>query len=779
MSVAPVAADHAPLAAGWTAWRWVCLRGAGFPISSVLQLADAECAAAADRALAQGRAGEAAARAVYDRGLARTSDLLRQIAAEPRFREAVLWQNRAMVRAGVDVLARRSSHARDSETRKLERKVAGYLQRYCAKNDTIGFFGPVGWALLTDAREPMVVRPGAQLLGSRQVYFEYWAMDALAQRLAKDPELKPYLRPRRMPTVRVEGNRLHVPIERSSEVPLEFARLLASCDGRLSARELATALLADPELELDGEAEVFDLLGQLVDRRLATWTLEVPPFGVNPEELLRRELSSLEETPARARALAALDELDRARAAVAACAGDPARLDPALGQMEATFARLTGAPATRRAGEIYAARSCLYEDCRRDVEVIIGRDAIERLGRPLKLVLDSARWFTYTIGNRYRVELEAIYRRLCAERGASTIDYTRFFEQAAPQFAAHQDDAPPLVRQTADELHARWSELLALDLEASRVSRGAEALEERARALFAAPHPGWPAARQQSPDLLIAANDLDAIARQDFTWVLGELHAGLNTIWLHSFLAQHPDPAELIGLQARDLPMQLVSSVLPRERYNRSQSNISLAHNRLDVETSSERSWRPREQVLQLGELIVGERDGRVFVGSRDGRSCLDPLVFFEQHILLASATHFTPLPRVRHRPRVTIDGLVLAREQWTFTATELAASREKDPFRRYLALRRWAGACGLPRFLFVKVAEERKPVYVDLDSPIYVECLAKLLGRTRAATVTEMLPRPDQAWLTDAENNRYACELRMVAVDEQPWRTEGAGPRP
>jgi hypothetical protein len=31
---------------------------------------------------------------------------------------------------------------------------------------------------------------------------------------------------------------------------------------------------------------------------------------------------------------------------------------------------------------------------------------------------------------------------------------------------------------------------------------------------------------------------------------------------------------------------------------------------------------------------------------------------------------------------------------------------------------------------------------------------------------VSEMLPTPEQIWLTDAENNRYTNELRIVVVD-------------
>jgi hypothetical protein len=60
----------------------------------------------------------------------------------------------------------------------------------------------------------------------------------------------------------------------------------------------------------------------------------------------------------------------------------------------------------------------------------------------------------------------------------------------------------------------------------------------------------------------------------------------------------------------------------------------------------------------------------------------------------------------------------------------------------------------------------------VDFDSPLSVEVLARTVRQAAATapgevvTVTEMLPTPDQMWLTDADGRRCASELRFVAVD-------------
>ncbi|MEV8156229.1 hypothetical protein AB0R11_27515, partial [Streptomyces fradiae] len=87
-----------------------------------------------------------------------------------------------------------------------------------------------------------------------------------------------------------------------------------------------------------------------------------------------------------------------------------------------------------------------------------------------------------------------------------------------------------------------------------------------------------------------------------------------------------------------------------------------------------------------------------------------------------------------------------------------------------------------LPRFVFVVSPTEPRPFYVDFDSPVYVNIFAKAarrLARQDAGArlvVSEMLPTPEQAWLTDDEGRTYTSELRFVAVDQTAGAGEPAG---
>ena len=76
---------------------------------------------------------------------------------------------------------------------------------------------------------------------------------------------------------------------------------------------------------------------------------------------------------------------------------------------------------------------------------------------------------------------------------------------------------------------------------------------------------------------------------------------------------------------------------------------------------------------------------------------------------------------------------------------------------------------------MFCRFTGEIKPIYADLTSLASIDLLARSVRRSRRkgrrrreAHVVEMLPALDQAWLTDAQGQRYASELRMVAVDQK-----------
>src|SRR5262249_13213564 len=139
-----------------------------------------EIAAGLKAALQQVEIERAEFHRTFSRLAGRTSEVVREIAGSPRFREAVTWQNPTAVKTALDSLLRQPLNGAPPSSRQKQHEelVASYWQRYCIKNDTIGFFGPVGWARYASEVQHLEVRAHEPLVRARKTYWEAWAMEA-------------------------------------------------------------------------------------------------------------------------------------------------------------------------------------------------------------------------------------------------------------------------------------------------------------------------------------------------------------------------------------------------------------------------------------------------------------------------------------------------------------------------------------------------------------------------------------------------------------------------
>jgi hypothetical protein len=312
---------------------------------------------------------------------------------------------------------------------------------------------------------------------------------------------------------------------------------------------------------------------------------------------------------------------------------------------------------------------------------------VGRLGPPLALLLQSARWYTYSVASRYRALLTENFQALRAD-GRSEVDYVRFWDRVAPNFGDRGAETPAIVKEVSLELRRHWSELLlGADAGEKRVQRRSSELHDRVMELFRAPHPGWPAARHHSPDIMVAAAGPDAARRGEYLLVLGELHVAVNGLLTPMALIHQADPSELLRARDLDFPEPSISPVEATAQATRV-DNFSLAARDVHVELASGKSWRPKAQVIGVNELVVAEVDGKLVVRTRDGRQSFDIINFFAPYLTYASFGHFALIAPAKHSPRVTIDDLVVRREQWQFTPQELDFAAVEGGADRFLGLR-------------------------------------------------------------------------------------------
>jgi hypothetical protein len=331
------------------------------------------------------------------------------------------------------------------------------------------------------------------------------------------------------------------------------------------------------------------------------------------------------------------------------------------------------------------------------------------------------------------------------------------------------------LREIEKLFRRKWDEILSIGQQDSTVHFKSHDLKERVEQLFPELGPGYYPVRYFCPDLMLAAEDSEAVRRDDLLYVLGEVHAGKNTLCHAALVEQHPNLQDLVQATQWDL----------------ASSCFKILNSQADQTTTvrtSEGVLRPKDYFLAttpdavaprgcdshpISGLVLNERDAAIEVVSlADGRR-FHILEAFSDLLFAFVMNKASWIPPLRHAPRVLIDKLVIHRETWRFRKDELDFAMKKDEASRFLGARRWMKSHGLPQKTFVKSALEVKPFYVDLESPVLVEILCRAIRRMNSSDAegeelifSEMLPGPQQLWLQDAKGASYTSELRFAIVD-------------
>ncbi len=747
-----------PLPGGFHLWSQGALRSAGFPIGGLLELGDASYAAAVDRWLDDpGDSTRQALDAAVARGAARQAELLSRIARRADFLEAVTWQNPDLVEPMIVGLGQMGPDAPNNQRlRKRQRIVAKYWARYCAKNETIGFFGPVSWFDFRSDGEPLRMKPGPALVSRGELFLEPWAVDALAASLSSDPEVRPWIAPRRHPTVYLSGARA-----RTQAGPVELdadeVRLLALVDGRRSARVIAAEYGSEP-------ATVYEELDRLAAKGLLLWDLE-PPMVQHAERELRKRLAVIGDAGVRNRATGVLDRLEAARDALAGYqdAEDLRRLNA---QLEHEFTELTGVDPARRPGQVYGGRRLTYVECARDLALSFGPQVLESCADPLSLLLTSARWFAHEAAQRLRAVLSEAFDAM----GTEAVGFNELVLSCADRiFVPGNRPLDHLIKEFA----AHWRAILGMDTDAHVTTHTSHTLRGQVEERFAGAYPSWAYARIHSIDMLIAARGAQEFARGEFQPVIGEIHVAYCPFETPVFGWAHPDTEELRAMLTTAIPDGRVM-LSPVKSYPRVVA-------RTYPWLNDARDWRlcvspypPRgfDRQLPLSGLEARRDGDKLVVGLPGAAEQFDVADIHGARMMFDIMDVLKEVVRGHdHTPRVVVDNLVVFRETWSFPIAELDwVSARSDP-EHFVAARRWLRNRGIPETVFASISSETKPVFVDFRSEVQVGVLAQLLrtgAETEGASVTfsEMLPAPEQSWLADTAGNAYTAEMRLVFVD-------------
>ena len=277
-----------------------------------------------------------------------------------------------------------------------------------------------------------------------------------------------------------------------------------------------------------------------------------------------------------------------------------------------------------------------------------------------------------------------------------------------------------------------------------------------------------------SADLQIDAESIEAVANKNYRWILAELHPAAALLqhcmyWacsdkpaLHAAIARTTcsKPSFYFGFFAADftahttvhlfdaLPdlTNFVAAQRPHPRWR------TIAPTATEVYTD------------ETGDVALRRIDNREHLGSF-ARAWVIPLGFHPFQFGLAP-----------HMPRLCCGKIVVQRRAWVITQEELPPGNFTGVSSDLvLALERLRAQRDLPRYVYIRPTEaalrrsgaegrdkDTKPVFVDLESYLFMEIFHRWLTKAGELEVTEMLPDPDHLLWREGDGRR-TFELRTL----------------
>jgi hypothetical protein len=645
---------------------------------------------------------------------------------------------------------------RNSRAGERERHLLLYLQRIAAKNDAFSEFGPTGWGKC-DSRTATISLDLRSGIRAREVFLERWTASAVASAMNADLEIFPEVAPRLNPSGRIDHSKF-VFTDSSESVELDSSQLelIQRCNGVTPAHALGAPM---------------ETIRMLVEGRVLRCAVEVPALEAHAFEVLRDDVEKWRPGAARDKWLSILQPIAELPAKFAGT-GD---LEDRRQILEDANSRLKALGAERKSGErfLYSAVNPIGEECFRESGFQINEDLINEVAIEAEPWIDLWRDSYAFIASRVADGLRGVLKKMPNQNGVAPLPaFLRACENAKLPLAG-----PGLVALSHiafQEVKAGFREMMTPHYDKSEYELTAADCHFVRRNFQ---YPKFDEYTYPSADLQMSARSAEAIAAGDYQWILAELHppAALlhhGAYWscpdkklLNEAFAQTIDgkPSFHFGFFAVDFTSHTTvrifdalpdfSNFVALQRGNSKWRTVAPADAEVYVDETS-------------GDVCVRKIGSREYLGSF-ARAWLIPLGF-----------HPFQFGMPPHMPRLRCGRVVVQRRSWTVTHEELGPGDYTGISRDLvLAIERLRADRDLPRYVYIRPTEQAlrrsgaegrdkdtKPVFVDLESYLFLEIFHRWLVKAGELEVTEMLPDPDHLFWPESDGRRTS-ELRTLII--------------
>ncbi len=676
-----------------------------------------------DEALSTWRSLRRHLREEYEKEYLHLRKCLHSLAATPAFQEAIFFSNPFFYENVLQSFLAKEVGSASSNSRRVERQIYKYLQRFCAKNETTSFFGPIAYGEVNDSATFKLCKNEPE---KRHVTIAYWALRELNRQICRASSL-----------------RLHIPVRRNPLFSFDSAYAISSVQGitipLTSPIDQLIAILDQQEMSFAQAAHILDtspsslFTASLPLLRCGALILEIPlpPDDADGLTTLIAGLQRVPEGEARNQWLAHLRQLDELRESFAQANLEERR--QILDKLEGLFTEWTGKPARRRAGKMYADRLLLNEEASSRFSIHMGRHIAENIAQRLSPALELSASYGSSVQDMYRRQVQDLF-----PANGSSLSFLDYAHHARPD----------------GELHSGTASLPTLSVQ------GNTTIDLQLPSDFAGP--SVEGGRYALPDICLAASSPQAIADGQMDIVLSRVHHHLMIWgWLARFFPsrQRYEKTATTWLECEPSAHGLVSLEVER----RNKGFYSFPGTRLAMGAIARTEG---QEMISPASLTISLHPSGPVLRDAQGKQLqlylpLADFVFYPPFAALAHppVLHAPCAGDASGTPRLRVGDTIYQRRRWHADLSSLTSLHTIDLALEIWRLRRthqW------PRFVFARVASERKPWLFDTASPFSHELVKNMIRDDAMVTLEEMLPGPDQLWLQDDEGQRYTSELRL-----------------
>ena len=422
---------------------------------------------------------------------------------------------------------------------------------------------------------------------------------------------------------------------------------------------------------------------------------------------------------------------------------------------------------------LYSAANPIGEECFRECHFSIGEDLINEVVTEAEPWIDLWRDNYAFVASRVAAGLRALFEKAPPQNGA--LPLPAFLRHCAmlkmpltgPAMVglahmAFQEVKAAFRERMRDRPDAEEWELTADDCHFVRQNFQYEKFDE-----FTYP----------SADLQLEARSVEAVGRGEYRWILAELHPPVALLH-HGFYWSCPDKAALGSALA------LTTKGSPSFHFGFFAADFTAATAVRMLDAMPERTSFVASQRGDPRWRIIPPADIEVYVEGKNGDVCLrtrgsrEYLGSFARAWVIPLGFHPFHFGRAPHMPRLRCGRVIVQRRSWTVTLEELGPGNFTGISRDLvLALERLRAEKGWPRHVYIRPSEQAlrrsgavgrdkdtKPVFIDLESYLFLEIFHRWLTKAGELEVSEMLPGPDHLFWQEADGRR-SFELRTQIV--------------